>query len=52
LVFTGQEKDWDKKRPENRDWIFSEDSIEIAIDPELKEICKDSSGLVKKCVYM
>jgi hypothetical protein len=51
LVFTGQEKDWDKKRPENWDWIFSEDSIEIAIDPKMKKMCEDLQPITQSKKY-
>ncbi len=51
LVFTGEEKDWEKKRPEKSDWIFSEESVEVAIDPEMKKMCEDSPPITQSKKY-
>lgn len=51
LVFTGEEKDWSKKIPENKDWIFLEESVGIAMDPRMKEMCKDSQPITNSSKY-
>lgn len=51
LVLTGEEKDWSKKIPENKDWIFLEESVEIALNPKMKEMCEDSPPITDSSKY-
>jgi hypothetical protein len=51
LVFTGKEKDWLKKRPDNWDWTFLEESVEVSVDPELRKECADSPAVVRSLKY-
>lgn len=51
LMFTGKEKDWFKKYPGNADWTFSEESVEVSIDAQLKKECEDSPPVVRSLKY-